>query len=82
MVAPLTARHVDAVADLVHSHEDRPQWRSRLSDYVPVNGGHFEILNRDFLTFLFVLLIPVSVNLININLQSLLILREMCYFCA
>ena len=60
-------------------------WCSRSSARTCVNGGHFEhkFWTLTIWCILFVLLILVSVNLIDISLNmcyKVLILREVCYF--
>jgi len=54
--------------------------RSCLNAYIRVNGGYFEPVA--FWCILFVLSILVLVNLIDINMCKVLMLREMCYFCV
>ena len=56
------------------------KWHSRLNACVRVNGGHFEPLT--FCCDLFVSLILVALNVIDINTCEVLILCKMCYFCV
>ena len=57
---------------------------SDLSANVHVNDGHFDhrFCICDFLVFLFVLLIMVCINVIDINMCSVLSLHKMCYICV
>jgi len=56
------------------------QWHTHLSACVCVNDGHFAPMT--FWCVLFVPLILVSINLIDVNICKVLILRKMCYFCV
>ena len=49
---------------------------------VDILNKNFKAIRMTFWCILFVLSILFSVNLININMCKVQILREMCYFCS